>query len=242
MTGSSSRTVYDGLMRLMDGRSASILVGLATAVVLIVVAIAPLLSPQWVTFEQGRAEAAAWTGFSDANLRAATDAILSDLILGGEFDVTVDGMPVLNDRERSHMADVRTVFRGLWVLAVAGALILAIAARGASRGQRWASVRRGALGLVIAVVVVGVVGLVAFDQLFEVFHQVFFPAGSYQFDPTTDRLVQLFPFRFWEESAMVAGVAIIALALVVAWFAGRRLRSVAVETGPDRSLQLERHS
>ncbi len=229
-------------MRFMGARLGSILVGLATAVVIVAVAIAPLLSPPWVAFEQGRAEAAAWTGFSDGDLRVATDAILADLILGGDFDVTLDGRPVLNDRERSHMADVRTVFRGLWVLALAGALILAIATGRADRGHRWASVRRGALGLVISVVVVGVIGLVAFDQLFEVFHQMFFPAGSYLFDPTTDRLVQLFPFRFWEESATVAGSTIIALALVVAWFAGRRLRTVTLEAGPDRILQLEPHS
>ncbi|MBA3235645.1 MAG: TIGR01906 family membrane protein [Chloroflexi bacterium] len=229
-------------MRFMDGQLASIVVGLATAVVIVAVAITPLLSPQWVAFEQGRARAAAWTGFSDADLRVATEALLADLILGGDFDVAVNGRPVLNDRERSHMADVRAVFRGLWVLALAGALVLAIAAGRAERGHRWASVRRGALGLVISVVVVGVIGLVAFDQLFEVFHQVFFPAGSYLFDPTTDRLVQLFPFQFWEESAMVAGGTIIALALVVAWFAGRRLRTVALEAGPDRTLRLEPHS
>lgn len=229
-------------MRFMAGRSASIFVGLATAVVILAVAIAPLLSPPWVAFEQGRAEAAAWTGFSDANLRVATDAILADLVLGGDFDVAVEGRPVLTDRERSHMADVQTVFRGLWLLAIIGIVVLTIAAARVPPGQRWASVRRGALGLVVSVVVIGVIGLVAFDQLFEVFHRVFFPAGTYLFDPTTDRLVQLFPFQFWEESAMVAGVAIIVLALVVAWFAGRRLRSVALETGPDRTLRLELRS
>ena len=66
--------------------------------------------------------------------------------------------------------------------------------------------RGGAIGLTIGVVVVGVVGLVAFDRLFELFHEVFFPAGSYLFDPATDRLVQLFPFQFWEETAMVVGI------------------------------------
>ena len=33
------------------------------------------------------------------------------------------------------------------------------------------------------VVILGVIGLVAFDQLFEVFHEIFFPAGSFDFDP-----------------------------------------------------------
>ena len=77
----------------------------------------------------------------------------------------------------------------------------------------------------------------AFDQLFETFHRIFFPAGSYLFDPTTDRLVQLFPFAFWQETAMVVGVAIIVVALLVATVAGRRARrhaatSAAVELKP----------
>ena len=36
----------------------------------------------------------------------------------------------------------------------------------------------GPSGLIVGTVVVGVIGLVAFDQLFETFHEVFFPAGS----------------------------------------------------------------
>ena len=78
--------------------------------------------------------------------------------------------------------------------------------------------------MTVGVVVAGVVGLVAFDQLFEIFHKVFFPAGSYLFDPTTDRLVQLFPFQFWQETAIAAGVVIIAISLTVAYVAGRRMR------------------
>ena len=104
------------------------------------------------------------------------------------------------------MADVRTVFRGLWVLAAISVVILVAASRRSDRAGTWRAVRGGAIGLTIGVVVVGVVGLVAFDRLFELFHEVFFPAGSYLFDPATDRLVQLFPFQFWDETAMVVGI------------------------------------
>jgi uncharacterized membrane protein len=64
--------------------------------------------------------------------------------------------------------------------------------------------------------------LVAFDALFELFHQVFFPAGSYTFDPATERLVQLFPFQFWDDTALVLGVVIVVIALGVAVVASRR--------------------
>jgi len=208
-------------------RAASILIGLATAIVIVALAILPFLTPQWVAFEQSRANATGWTGFTTEELRAATDAILVDLVLGGDFDVEIGGTPVLNEREQGHMADVRTVFRGLWILALLSLVVLVAASRRADRAGTWRAVRGGAIGLTIGVVVIGVVGLVAFDQLFELFHRIFFPAGSYLFDPTTERLVQLFPFQFWEETAIVVGVVIITIALGVAVVAGRRAGQAA---------------
>jgi integral membrane protein (TIGR01906 family) len=200
------------------------LIALATAIVIVAVAILPFLTPPWIAFEQGRAQASAWTGFTPEELRTATDAIVSDLVFGGDFDVGINGTPVLTEREQAHMADVRTVFRGLWILASISVLILVAASWRRDRVGTWRAVRRGAQGLTIGVVVVGVVGLLAFDQLFEIFHRVFFPAGSYLFDPTTDRLVQLFPFQFWQETAIAAGIVIIAISLAAAYVAGRRMR------------------
>jgi integral membrane protein (TIGR01906 family) len=205
-----------------SGPAASLLIGLATAIVIVTLAVLPFLTPQWVAFEQGRAQAAAWTGFTAEELRTASDSILADLVFGGSFDVQVDGTPVLNPREQAHMTDVRTVFRGLWVLAAISVVVLVAASRRRDRPGTWRAVRGGAIGLTIGVVVVGAVGLVAFDRLFELFHEVFFPAGSYVFDPATDRLVQLFPFQFWDETALVVGAVIIAIALVVALVASRR--------------------
>ena len=217
-------------MNQLGGRAASILTGLATAIVIVALAVLPFLSPQWVAFEQGRSQAAAWTGFTTEELRVATDAILADLVFGGDFAVEVNGQPVLTERERSHMADVRSVFRGLWILAVLSVVVLVAASRRADRAATWRAVRGGAIGLSVGVVVVGAVGLIAFDQLFELFHRIFFPPGSYLFDPTTDRLVQLFPFAFWDESAMAVGVAIIVVSLVVAVVAGRKAAAAGANT------------
>ena len=224
-------------MHTLRRRIAAILIGVATALVIIAVAILPFLTPQWVAFEQERSQATAWTGFTTAQLRTATDAILADLVLGGDFSVAVDGTPVLNEREQAHMADVRTVFRGLWVLAIASVVVLLIASRRRDRHATWRAVRGGALGLTGGVVILGAIALVAFDQLFEAFHEVFFPPGSFLFDPRTDRLVQLFPFQFWQETAIVVGIVIIAIALGVAWFAARRAaRAVAATAAASPDL------
>jgi integral membrane protein (TIGR01906 family) len=208
----------------LGGRAASLLVGLATAVLIVTAAITPLLTPPWVAFEQDRAQATAWTGWSQAELRSATDAILADLVLGPpDFDVAVTGQPVLNERERGHMRDVRTVFLSLWVLAALSLVVVAIAfARAGDRRSLWRAVDLAARILAVAVVALGAVALVAFETLFAVFHRLLFPGGSYTFDPSTERLVQLFPFAFWQETAIVAAVVIVVIAALVAWTAGRR--------------------
>ena len=70
---------------------------------------------------------------------------------------------------------------------------------------------------------VGGFAVISFDILFEVFHEIFFPGGTYTFDPATERLVQLFPFQFWQETAMALGVVAIVVAAVVAIVAHRRM-------------------
>jgi integral membrane protein (TIGR01906 family) len=196
--------------------SASVLVGVATAVVILALAIVPFINPAWVSFEQGRAGAEAATGYSPPQLRHATDAILSDLVLGPpKFDVVVAGHEVLNARERQHMSDVRGVFAGLAVLAALSVVVLVAAHRLFHGSARfWRAVRRGAAGLAAGVLVVGVVGAFAFDLTFDVFHRLFFAGGSYTFDPRTDRLVQIFPEQFWFETGLAVGAFILLLCLV----------------------------
>ncbi|MEJ7749438.1 MAG: DUF1461 domain-containing protein [Candidatus Limnocylindrales bacterium] len=214
-------------MQNLAGRLGSLLVSIATAALILAITMPLFLNPVWVGFEQGRAEATAWTGYSEGDLRTATNGILADLVLGPpEFDVAVGGRPVLVERERAHMRDVRGVFLAFFALTgvlVVAALAAASFARRHSTASLavWRALRRGALGLIAGLVVAGAISFVAFDSLFDVFHRLFFPGGSYTFDPTTDRLVQLFPFAFWQETAIVLGIVSIVIAAVIALVAGR---------------------
>jgi integral membrane protein (TIGR01906 family) len=205
-------------------RIGGIVVGAATALALLGVAILPFLSPPWISFAQDRADATGWTGWPRSDVRAATDAIVGDLISGaGDFAVEVGGSPVLNDRERAHMRDVRGVFAGFYVAAGLAAVVIAVAlVRSRGAASTWRAVRRGAIGLVGALAVGAVIVAVAFDAAFAIFHEIFFAAGSWTFDPRTDRLVQLFPDQFWTETTLAVGALAILLALGLARFAGRR--------------------
>jgi integral membrane protein (TIGR01906 family) len=218
------------MLRSIAGLLAALLTGVATLIVLIALAILPFLNPVWVGFGQERAQATAWTGFTQAQLAEVTGAILDDLVLGPpDFDVTLGGAPVLNEREQGHMRDVRDVFARFYMAAVVSAgviVVLRLLARSdAARARFWGRMRRTGIVVAVGTVVVGILGVVFFDTAFEIFHQTFFPAGSYLFDPRTERLVQLFPQQFWVETTIAVGVVLILLALGLAWLAGRRERA-----------------
>lgn len=215
---------------------ASVLIGLAAAIVVIAIAILPFLSPPWVSFEQGRAEATVWTGYTTDELSIATNAILHDLVIGPPaFDVQVNGQPVLEERERAHMRDVRGVFAGFYALAIAAAVVVVVllvaAARLGHAARAWRAIQVGMQCLAVAIVIAGVIATFFFDQAFEVFHELFFPSGSYTFDPKTDKLVQLFPDAFWSETSIALGGFILLLAAVV-WLVARHLarRTTSTET------------
>jgi len=214
---------------------AAIATGAAAMLVVVAVAILPFLTPAWVGFEQGRTHAAELTGYTQAELAVATNAILHDLVLGPpDFAVEVNGVPVLEERERSHMRDVRGVFGGFFALAlIAAAGLVALVAGARVRGhpeRAWRAIATGMKVLLVGIVVAGVIVTFFFDAAFEIFHRLFFAGGSYTFDPRTDRLVQLFPFDFWSETTLAVGGVIVVLAVLV-WFAASRLARAPATAG-----------
>jgi len=210
-------------------RLASVVAAVATPCVIVGVAALLFLNPLWVGFDQDRSGVSGLTGYTPAQVRQVTGSILSDLVFGPpNFDVTVNGAPVLDARERGHMADVRTVLMSLGLVALLAAVLLAVVGA-ASRGRRWfwRAAAAGARVLAVGVVVVGVALAVFFDQAFELFHEIFFAPGTYMFDPRTERLVQLFPDQFWSETSVALAGAVLALSVLVAVTAGRLGREPA---------------
>ena len=226
-----SATGYDAPVGSLGHRLGSFVIAFATALGIVALVVPLFLNPVWVSFEQERAQAPEWTGFTVTDLRVVTDAILVDLVVGPpDFDVALAGEAVLNEREREHMRDVRTVFIGFFTvtaIVVAAGVLVAVRRGRAGRAETWRSIRSGAIGLIVGLVLVGGFAFIAFDVLFQVFHQLLFAGGSYTFDPATERLVQLFPFQFWQETAIALGAVAIIVAGIVAVVAHRRIERVA---------------
>jgi integral membrane protein (TIGR01906 family) len=201
----------------------TVLVVVATPCVAVAVAVLLFLNPIWVGFDQGRSDVVQLTGYTPTQVSQVTGSILSDLVFGPpNFDVTVNGAPVLDVHERSHMADVRGVLMSLGLVALMAALIL-VAVGLASRGRWWFwwAVQAGGKVLLGGVVVVGLAFALFFDQAFELFHEVFFAPGTYMFDVRTEKLVQLFPDQFWSETSVAIAAAVLVLGLIVVFAAGR---------------------
>ena len=204
---------------------APVAVGLVTMLTLVGIAIGLFFNPAWVAFEQGRTHADLWTGYPSQTVRAVTDAVLGEVYLGpGTFTQSVDGAPVFNVKERAHMADVRGIVVAFFVLVLAAAAVLvAVGIRSRGAGWYWRAVARGAAILAVGAVVVGIAFALVFDQAFTLFHDLFFAAGTWSFDPATDRLVQLFPYDFWTETSVA--IALVGLLLTVGTWAFARRRA-----------------
>jgi integral membrane protein (TIGR01906 family) len=127
-----------------------------------------------------------------------------------------DGSPLYNERELSHMSDVKNVVVGAlraWYISL---VILTLSAILAWRGK-WIpdylnGLRRGGMwmiGLATALGLVAGVGIAinpeVFWQFFTFFHHIFFTGDSWLFY-FSDTLIRLFPMRFWEDAFLWAAI------------------------------------
>ena len=208
---------------------AGLVIGAATIVTLVGIAIGLFFNPVWVSFEQGRTRADLWTGYTPEVVRTVTDSVLAEVYLGpGAFTQSVDGTPVFNDRERAHMANVHGAVVGFFGLVLAAAAVLLVVGfRSRRSAWYWRAVAGGSAILAVGAVVVGVAFALVFDQAFTLFHDLFFASGTWSFDPATDRLVQLFPYDFWTETSVAIAVVGLVLTLATWAFARRRARAQA---------------
>ena len=130
-----------------------------------------------------------------------------------------DGNPLYNERELSHMQDVKVVTKGalnFWYVTV---VLMAALGAWARFGNWWqvfrAGLRRGGWLMIGLVVAIGLFGAIAFRQLFTLFHALFFEGDSWVF-LYSDTLIRQFPMQFWQDAFLWAGIIAVGGALGLA--------------------------
>ena len=198
------------------------LVTIIIPMALIGLAIRVLLSPVFYQIEYNmpyfppdeygftKADRLKWAPYAVNYLINSADiSYLGDL----KFD---DGSPLYNERELSHMQDVKNVTQGalrLWYLSLALLAVLGIWARSGGWWQYYLlGLQRGGwlmVGLAILIGTIVLVGIAVnpnvFDEFFVLFHSLFFEGNSWLFY-FSDTLIRLFPIRFWEDAFLLAAV------------------------------------
>jgi integral membrane protein (TIGR01906 family) len=206
-----------------------VFVPVATMLTIGGLALLVLLTPLYIHPVLDLSGAPATLGLSAELTHEYSDKTIADLVFGpGTFDFAGPaGTAFYSPDERSHMRDVRTVLNGFLALSALGAVLLTIVlVRRRAEATVMRAIGRGGVILVVGTLVLGVFAAVAFDAAFELFHRLLFPGGNFSFDPTTQRLVQLYPFAFWQLSAAALGILLIAGGSA-AWFVGRRRANTA---------------
>lgn len=134
-----------------------------------------------------------------------------------EVEVVVDGQTreFFNDREKTHMEDVKTIYDKLakirnlcMVIAVGGGVYFTFAKRGSGvKYVDYAPKAFGITGLVflVAMVIAFIALKINFDSLFTAFHERFFTNDLWLLDPSTDLLINMLPEGFFMDTAFRMG-------------------------------------
>ncbi len=200
----------------------SYLVSLLIPIALIGAALRILLSPIYFNIEyrmpyfpvdeygMTQEERLQWAPYAVEYLVNSADiSYLGDL----QFE---NGAPLYNERELSHMADVKNVVIGalrVWYLSLGILILLAILAQrsgwmpdylnGLRRGGMWM------IGLAVALGLIAGIGITTnpdvFWEFFALFHAIFFEGDSWLFY-YSDTLIRLFPIRFWQDAFLWAAI------------------------------------
>jgi hypothetical protein len=197
----------------------------ATALVIVILGVLALTTPLWMHFALGASGAA----LPFSNWLRVSDQTVNQLVFGpGDFEnirscfsACFGDSLVYTYREAEHLRDARLL---LWlgiVLAIASVVLIGAAlVHRPKDARRWRAVARGGAGLAVGAVVVGVVGYFAFDALFTLFHEVFFPQGNWEFPPDSN-MIRLYPYAFWQLTAAALG-ALCVIGGGATWFVARR--------------------
>jgi integral membrane protein (TIGR01906 family) len=166
---------------------------------------------------------------NDADISFLGDLRFPDGQIAPDFSCQFmeDCTRLYNERELSHMVDVKVVVQAALRIWVGSFIWLALAGlwawlAGWLEDYRHALRRGGWLTLpIIGGIIIFV--LLAFGVIFVLFHEIFFASGTWTFY-FSDTLIRLFPERFWRDTFLMVG-ALTGLGGLILALGLRRLNS-----------------
>lgn len=201
-----------------------LLISILTPIFLITSGMRTALSPVFVNFEYKLPNFPADTyGFTtEERLVWANYSIwyLLGEISDEEFSTLqfLDGAPLFNEREISHMIDVRDltlVMLAIWrLLSVFFMIVLFIGWKNNWLHALFRALENGARITLAIIIGILVYVLINFNQLFTLFHQIFFEGDSWLFY-LSDTLIRLFPIKFWQDLFIYIGSFCILTSLIL---------------------------
>jgi integral membrane protein (TIGR01906 family) len=144
--------------------------------------------------------------------------------------------PLFNARETVHLADVRSLVQLMFkiqllsvalLLTLAAAMVILWPTRVLAAAVFW--------GGLLTTTVIGIAGAVAlrgFDAAWTQFHHLAFTNSSWQLNPLTDHLIQMYPDQFWQDVATALGGFLMVQAIGLTVLSATYL----VLTRPNRNL------
>lgn len=227
-------------MPLLLNNSLRILIVLLTPILIILSSVRLLVTDEYLSFEYGKAsfppDSFGLTKQQRFDLASSNIHYVRAHLPEDALSVQIlNGAPVYNPREESHMVDVRAVFQSaLWVWRVVLILLITMSfamwKRGAHRALASALMSGGGLtsGLVVGI---ALVSIFVWQWWFSVFHLFFFVPGSWLFE-YSDTLIRLFPEQFWKGAFLsVAGLSLFGglMLVLVGWRAKQHLAEQATK-------------
>lgn len=141
----------------------------------------------------------------------------ADISFLGDLNLP-DGSLLFNERELSHMVDVKLIVQKLiptWYVITFILLVFGFWAWLEKSSQDyWSSLSRGGWLTIGFIFLIFVVVATSFNTLFTTFHRVFFEGDTWLFR-FSDTLIRLFPLCFWQDIFVTIGIFSLFEALLI---------------------------
>jgi integral membrane protein (TIGR01906 family) len=222
----------------------------ACAIVLIAVlpwflaltSIFPLISSPFLRLQYARPDVPPSSRFTPQQRQTFAEAAAHYLVLREEIDYLADlrdeqGLPLFNERELTHMVDVKVLlWKAIALDAVFGLLLIGslaiLLSQIETRNKTPSYLLQGSLVTLALCVSTVILVPLQFRWFFVEFHHVFFVGDTWLF-PRSDTLIQLFPEMFWFDALQSWILLIIVEAIALgagAYLWMRRRKRISVTT------------